>query len=138
MAYLGEHLTSCRAVPFDWSNTSLVIVSGVAANPCGHAIARAGNFYFHIDGAREYPWYFGVAGYQRYLKENGKKQLKSTRVNITNPVGAQAKLEELSARKWTWLLLPNNCASFVEEVFSAGGSNVSTWSNCPTMGWGGT
>lgn len=61
MAYLGEHLTSCRTVPFDWSNTSLIIVSGMKANPCGHALARAGNFYSHIDGAREYPWYFGVA-----------------------------------------------------------------------------
>lgn len=77
-------------------------------------------------------------GYQRYLKENGKKQLKSTRVNLTNPAGAQAQLEELSARKWTWLLLPNNCAAFGEEIFTAGGSNVSAWSNCPTMGWGGS
>lgn len=73
-------------------------MSGSKPNPCEHAIARAGNFYFHIDGAREYPWYFGVAGYQRYLKA---------------------------------------CAAFVEMIFSAGGSNVSTWSNCPRMGWSG-
>jgi hypothetical protein len=135
MAYRGEHLTSCRAVPFDWRNTSLIVVSGSPPNPCGHAIVCAVTFYFHVDGAREYPWYMAQAGYGRYLKENKKRELMRTRVHLRNPQGAQRKLEELSATKWTWLLLPNNCASFVEEIFAAGGSRVSTWSNCPLAGW---
>jgi hypothetical protein len=28
MSYKGEHLNNCRAVPFDWNNSSVVIVSG--------------------------------------------------------------------------------------------------------------
>lgn len=34
MAYLGEHLRQCHAVPFDWGRTNLVIVSGSGPNPC--------------------------------------------------------------------------------------------------------
>jgi hypothetical protein len=135
MAYKGEHLNQCNRVPFDWANTSLVIVSGTFPNPCGHAIANAGHYYFHVDGAHGYPWYMGHAGYMRYLRENGKKELRRTRISLPNPEGAQRKLEQLTARKWTWLIVPNNCASFVEEVFAAGGSRVSSWSNCPKLGW---
>ena len=76
MAYKGEHMYNCQAVPFDWKNASLIIVSGSKPNPCGHALARAGNYYFHIDGAREYPWYMAHAGYLRYLKENEKTELR--------------------------------------------------------------
>jgi hypothetical protein len=135
MAYKGEHMYNCRAVPFDWKNASLIVVSGSKPNPCGHALARAGNYYFHIDGAREYPWYMAHAGYLRYLKENEKTELRRMQVRLAKPEAAQRKLEELSAKRWTWLLLPNNCASFVEEIFAAGGSNVSTWTNCPAMSW---
>jgi hypothetical protein len=133
VTYLGEHLNQCRAVPFDWANTSLVIVSGSGPNPCGHAIANAGNFYFHVDGVRGYPWYFGQTGYQRYLRENGKRELRRRRVQLTNPDGAQNKLDELMSKKWTWLVLPNNCVAFVEEVFAAGGSKFSSYSNCPKV-----
>lgn len=135
MAYLGEHLHQCRAVHFDWANTSLVIVSGAGPNICGHTIANAGSYYFHVDGFRELPWYLNQAGYQRYLRENNKTELRRTRVHISNPDGAQRKLEELTAKKWRWMVIPNNCASFVEEIFAAGGSRVSSLTNCPRIGW---
>lgn len=133
MACLGEHLTQCRAVPFDWANTSLVIVSGSGPNPCGHAIANAGNYYFHVDGVRGYPWYLSHSGYHRNLRENSKKELRRQCVQLTDPAGAQAKLDELMANKWTWMVLPNNCASFVEEIFAAGGSKFRSLSNCPKL-----
>ena len=135
MPYNGEHLQFCRAVPFDWKLANLVVVSGWGPNLCGHAVINAGLFYFHIDGPNDYPWYMDEAGYRRYLRENEKRELRRYRVALPNPEGAQRKMEELSARRWKWMVLPNNCATYVEEIFQAGGSNFSSRLNCPAGGW---
>jgi hypothetical protein len=135
MAYLGEHLLHCAAVPFNWRSTHLVVVSGTGPNFCGHAVVNAGSYYFHIDGLNDYPWYMSEPGYRRYLKENGKKELLRRSVMLPRPEGAQRKLEELSAQRWRWLVLPHNCASYVEEIFQAGGSTVSNVANCPVARW---
>jgi len=37
------------------------------------------------------------------------------------------------ANKWTWLVVPNNCVAFVEEVIKAGGGTWSSYSNCPDV-----
>lgn len=42
-------------------------------------------------------------------------------------------MEGLMANKWTWLVIPNNCVSFVEEVITAGGGTWSSYSNCPDI-----
>lgn len=135
MAYKGEHMYNCRAVPFDWNNSNVVIVSGSGPNACGHAIANSGNYYFHIDGFNDHPWYMSHSGYQRYLKENGKREIRRHGVRVPNPAGAQFALETLATQTWRWLGVPNNCASFVEEVFAGGGARVSSWTNCPALGW---
>ena len=72
-------------------------------------------------------------GYQRYLDDSGKKELKRFEVLIRKPQAAMLKLEELLAVKWTWGVLPNNCASFVEEIVQAGGSTAGLYFNCPTL-----
>ncbi len=131
MAYLGEKMNSCLAVPFDWGRSNLVIVSGSGPNLCGHAILNAGDFYFHVDGLNGRPWYMPEGGYRRYLRENKKRELFRRFVPLKNPAGAQEKLEELSAKNWRWLVIPNNCASYVEEIFTAGGSAESIITNCP-------
>ncbi|WP_137940341.1 hypothetical protein [Chitinivorax sp. B] len=131
MAYLGERMYSCFSTLFNWTQTHIVVVSGSGPNACGHTILNAGQFYFHIDGFREYPWYFSESGYRRYLKENGKKELFRRRVRVTNPSRAQEKLEELSADKWTWGGAVHNCVTYVEEILKAGGSDESLFSNCP-------
>ena len=51
---------------------------------------------------------------------------------VPNPVASQWRLEELLVDPWTWLILPNNCAHFVEEVLQAGGSKAGLYSNCPS------
>jgi hypothetical protein len=135
MAYRGEHLYHCAAVPFDWRSAHLVVVSGSGINLCGHAVVNAGGYYFHIDGLNDFPWYMSELGYQRYLKENEKRELRRLRVNLPKPDGAQRKLEQLSAQRWRWMILPHNCASYVEEIFEAGGSKVSILSNCPVVRW---
>lgn len=56
------------------------------------------------------------AGYKRYLKEGGKVEIRRWTVPIRNPLGAHRKLEELLSKRWQWLLLPNNCVSFVERL----------------------
>ena len=104
-------------------------------NFCGHAVLNAGNYYFHVDGRYEFPWYLTEPGYRRYLKTCEKRELRRIRVVLPNPEGAQRKLEELSAQRWRWMVLPHNCASYVEEVFQAGGSKTSSLSNCPVARW---
>lgn len=73
----------------------------------------------------------GEHGYQRYLKENSKREIRRWIVPIPNLHAAHRKLEELLARQWLWLALPKNCVSFVEEVVKAGGSNAGMYLNCP-------
>lgn len=70
-------------------------------------------------------------GYMRYLKENGKHEIRRWIVKIPNPADAHAKLEELLTQRWRWLVLPHNCVAFVEEVVKAGGSDAGMYLNCP-------
>jgi len=88
--------------------------------------------YFHVAELRGYPRYMDEVGYQRYLQENGKKELSRRRVYVPNPAGAANKLAELLSKEWIWFVLPNNCANFVEEVLQAGGVRAGLYSNCPT------
>lgn len=131
MSYIGVHLDNCRAVSFDWNSTMLVVVSGDGPNVCGHALLRAGNHYFHIAGPFNKPYFMTGNSYHRYLKESTKEELFQRRVFLPNAEGAQRKLEELSIKNWLWLGVPNNCVSYVEEIFKAGGANESLLSNCP-------
>lgn len=130
MAYLGTHLHSCHAIPFDWNDTWLVVVSGDGINFCGHALLKAGYHYFHVHGWNR-PFHLTESGYQRYVKEGGKTELFRRRVFIPNPEGAQRKIESLSANIWYWLAIPSNCVSYVEDVFLAGGADDSIFTNCP-------
>lgn len=134
MSYVGEKLEHCRVVPFNWNDTWLVVVNGDGINICGHALFKAGSYYFHILGQSERPWYMNEEGYRRYKTECGKNELFRRKVVMPDPVGAQRKLEELSLKPWIWLVVPNNCVSYVEEIFRAGGARVSSFSNCP-VGW---
>lgn len=131
MSFIGRHLDACYAVPFSWYDTSLIVVSGDGPNMCGHALIRAGRYYFHIAGLAARPYYMGLEDYKRYLAEAGKTELFSRKVYLPNPDGAQKKLEELSVRLWHWFGIPNNCVTYVEELFLAGGAHESILSNCP-------
>lgn len=137
MAYEGEHLYACPAVQYPWQATFAVTVSGARWNPCGHALLNIGGtsgFYFHIAGdGNDRPFLLrGGAAFRRYLQENSKRELRRTSIKISDPNGAQRKLEELTARNWRWAVLPNNCATFVETVIQAGGSSAGLYSNCPS------
>jgi hypothetical protein len=132
--YEGEELHMCLAKQFDWSRVYVVVVSGVKINPCGHAIINAGGIgghYFHVTGFHAYPRYMNDAGYRRYLREESKQEIRRHIVIIRDPDGAQRKLDELLAKKWSWFVLPHNCAAFVEDIIQAGGSKAGLWSNCP-------
>ena len=135
MAYDGEIMNFCTADLFDFTISNAVVVSGARGNPCGHLPLNTGGiggWYFHIAGIKDYPRYMNERGYRRYLNENSKMELRRYPVRIPNPTDSLLKLEELLANKWLWLLLPNNCAHFVEEVVQAGGSNVGLFWNCPS------
>ena len=136
MSYDGEVLDACGVIEIDLTTAYVVAVSGSAPNVCGHLLIFAGNkggYYFHVAELHGYPKYMDQAGFQKYLKDNGKKELKRIRVVLPDPQGAVAYLEELLASKWLWGVLPNNCVAFVEEVIKAGGGNWSSASNCPSL-----
>jgi len=134
VAYLGEYMNVCTAQLFDFNNTYAVVVSGDGINVCGHMLLNTGGpggYHFHIAGVHDRPRYMTGSGFNRYVKENGKRVLRRQHVPIKDPKASHRKLEELLAGKWRWLALPNNCANFVEEVVRAGGSKAGLYSNCP-------
>ena len=136
MAYDGEILNACGVIDIDFTETYVVAVSGSGPNVCGHLLlyAQKCGYYFHVAGeVHGYPHYMTEAGYQRYMKEEGKTELRRRRVALPNPGDAVTYLENLLSRKWTWLVLPNNCVAFCEEVIKAGGGNWSSYSNCPAI-----
>ena len=141
MAYEGDELKSVPA-GLDFSAVYAVIVSGVAVNPCGHALlyvpyqtgmGAGGGYYFQIAKVYGYPHAMTNEGFVRYLKENGKKELRRFYVRIANPGKAEDRLKELMGKTWFWAVLPHNCAAFVEDVVSAGGSSAGLYSNCPSQ-----
>ena len=103
MAYEGELLSECPQ-GLDFSFTQAVVVSGASWNPCGHMILCVGNssdtsWYFHVAGAgvREvygvyaYPKFMREEGYQRYLLENSKRELRRLDAMISNPDGMASR-----------------------------------------------
>jgi hypothetical protein len=133
MSYVGIHLDSCQAVPFNWADTWLVVVSGDGPNVCGHALLRAGVFYFHIAGPLNRPYFMTEQKYHQYSLEGRKRELFRRKIILPYPAGAQRKLEDLSINRWLWLGIPNNCVSYVEEILEAGGADDSIVSNCPVL-----
>lgn len=134
MAYEGDYLSFC--MNFDFSRTYVVTVSGASWNPCGHALLNTGGgggWYFHVAEVRDRPKFMGESGYRRYLKETGKSEIRRTLVKLNNPAATNRKLEELLQQRWTWFVLPHNCATFVEVILQAGGTKAGIYSNCPAV-----
>lgn len=132
--YAGDVMVLCPVNPPEFKHTCAVIVSGDGINICGHTLLHTGGgWYFHVAGKNDLPKFMRENGFKRYLKENKKHEIRRWLVPISDPAGAHRKLQELLAKQWRWLVLPNNCVSFVEEVVRAGGSNVGMYLNCPTL-----
>lgn len=133
--YNGDVLNYSPARSYDFSRSYAVVVSGDTFNPCGHMLLNAGGrggWYFHIAERKGYPRYMGQTGYERYLRENGKTEISRTFVPLRYPQRSMAKLVDLLSMQWSWWLLPNNCASFVEDVLQAGGTSAGLITNCPS------
>lgn len=132
--YQGDVMLKCLLRPFDFTHACAVVVSGDSINFCGHTLLHtAGDWYFHVAGPNDVPKFMRADGYKRYLKENGKHEIRRWNITIPNPSGSHRKLEELLAKQWLWGVLPHNCASFVEEVVHAGGSKAGMYFNCPSV-----
>jgi len=132
-SYVGDIMSQCVAKPYDFRHAYAVIVSGAAWNPCGHMLLNTGGgWYFHIAERKGKPRFMREAGYRRYLAEHGKREIRRIFLDIPNPEGSHRKLEELLAKQWFWFVLANNCASFVEDIVRAGGSNAGLYFNCPS------
>jgi hypothetical protein len=131
--YVGDIMYQCRLQPYDFAHAYAVVVSGAAWNPCGHMLLNTGGgWYFHIAERKGKPRFMYEAGYRRYLTEHGKREIRRTFVHIPDPASSHKKLEELLAKDWSWWVMPSNCASFVEDVVQAGGSNAGLYFNCPS------
>jgi hypothetical protein len=135
MAYLGEHLYHCPRVPYNWRQTQVIVVSGDGPNFCGHALLSAGDYYFHIDGRNDRPFYLNEAGYRRFLKENNKREIQRKWIPLRDPDGAQKRPEELSVKNWRFTLFSHNCVAYIEEILKAGGSKVRNLLSCPVTKW---
>ena len=156
MAYDGEVLadSDVLTLKLNFSTVYAVVVTGVKLNPCGHALLfvpykpaissarridrvsvarRDDGSYFQVAEAYGLPRIMSSDGYKRYLKENKKTEITRYSVHLPNPDGAKNRLGELMLKKWCWLILPHNCAAFVEDVVHAGGSSAGLYSNCPRL-----
>jgi hypothetical protein len=137
MSYTGEILNACGVINIDCSSVAVVAVSGDGPNICGHLLIKTGGSggskYFHVSDLRGYPRYMSESGYRQYLRQAGKTELRRIHLSLPDPQGAFLYLEGLMAKKWTWLLVPNNCVAFVEEVIRAGGGTWGSYSNCPDI-----
>lgn len=137
MAYDGEVMDQCGTVNMDCTRVAVVAVSGTGPNVCGHMLIATGvggnPIYFHVAELRGFPKYMTDAGFRRYLKENGKSEIRRRILSLPDPSGASLYLEDLMANKWTWGGVPNNCVAFVEEVIAAGGGTWGSYSNCPSV-----
>jgi len=134
--YIGEVMNACGVINIDFSDTTIVAVSGDGPNICGHLLLKTGSrggYYFHVIELHGYPRYMSDSGYRRFLDESGKSELNRVDIAIPDQNGALTQLENLMSNKWTWMVLPNNCVSFVEEVLDAGGSDWSSITNCPVL-----
>lgn len=132
--YHGDVMLQCPLKSWDFKHCCAVVVSGDGINFCGHTLLHTGgDWYFHVAGVNDVPKFMRESGYQRYLKDNGKHEIRRWIVKLPNPAGAHAKLEELLTKQWLWLVLPHNCANFVEEVVRAGSSKAGMYFNCPTV-----
>jgi hypothetical protein len=137
MPYEGDELNACGVFDIDCSRVALVAVSGSGPNVCGHLILGArsgrGDIYFHVVDPIGYPKYMNASNYQRYMRENKKRELTRRYLDLPNPDGAVQYLERLLSKTWVWGILPHNCVHFVEEVVAAGGATWGSYSNCPVI-----
>lgn len=141
MAYQGDVLTYTPAY-LDFTVVYAVVVSGTFPNPCGHAllfvpnayaISSSDGSYFQVASLNGFPRIMSQTGYYRYLRENGKTEITRYQVSLPNPDGAVNRLVALMLKPWRWLILPQNCAAFVEDIVRAGGSSAGLYSNCPRL-----
>jgi hypothetical protein len=77
--------------------------------------------YFQVAGLITRPRYMDEAGYQRYLDDTHKHELRRIKVFIPRPQASQLKLEQLLNESWVWGVVVHNCESLVEEIITAGG-----------------
>ncbi|HVP39286.1 MAG TPA: hypothetical protein VMS93_08910 [Candidatus Saccharimonadales bacterium] len=132
----GEIMTYCPASSFSFGNANAVVVRSGTVNAADHLILNVGNtngFYFHVAELYDSPRCMDEAGYQKYLKSDGMKELARDRVSIPDPVAALQRLEQLLGNKWMWGGLPNTCSAFVIDVLSAGGSFVGHFGLLPAV-----
>lgn len=138
MAYIGERMTVCDPKILAFSDANAVLVSGDGINVCGHAILQTigspARHYFQVTaGIYDYPTYMDEAGFERYMKENGKKLWMIAPGNLKDALPAQLLLSKLMAEKWVWGVLPHNCVTFVEKIIQAGGGEFGLNLNCAVI-----
>jgi hypothetical protein len=124
MAYEGEELNYCPPKMFDFTKAFAVVVSGASFNPYGHMLLNTGGrigMYFQVAGVNTRPLFMNETGYQRYLSETKKIELKRFSVFIPHPEASQLKLEQILNRNWHWGAVVNNCETLVEDIIVAGG-----------------
>jgi len=115
----------------DFQHSMLLVgVSGITM--FGHGLLCVRDYYFHVDEAGGiYPKWMQHEDYKRYIHENKKMEWFRIPVrDITRPQEAMHELKKRLKKKYIWTPVGNNCVSFAEYIFEAGGSKYSE-SNLP-------
>jgi hypothetical protein len=77
-----------------------------------------------------YPLAMTQASYHRYIRENKKTELGRLTYSLVRPYSAYNRMIELMQKKWFWGAIMHNCATFVEVIAEAGGTQIKL-SKCP-------
>jgi hypothetical protein len=90
--------------------------------------------YVHVASLHDHPKFFkSQADFDRYLRETGNKVLSNDSVKLSDPDAAYREFAKLTADKWWWKVLPDNCATFAVAIIRAGGGNFDVRLNCPNQ-----
>lgn len=152
MTYVGSSTQRPDFTALDFGRAYAVVVRtqkvGVEnPNICGHVLLYIGGgmgHYFHLPGIGvpdggnrqsslyQHPHYFPASEYEKYLTLDEKVEIGRYRMGIPRQEEARKQLEVACTEKRVYLLLPQNCVTFVEEILRAGG-NYYNLNQCPTL-----
>lgn len=116
----------------DFQHVCAVIVTGSGVNACGHTLLHVGeswSWYVHIARPYKLPKFIPESNYMRYLRENGKREIRRWIVKLPNPKGAHEKLHELiqnhgSGALWLITALPLRKKSYEQAVAKPGSISI--------------
>lgn len=133
---LDDKIPPDEAFDFTKEVKIVTVTSDTEWNPCGHTMLFVNGYYFHIAQFSGLPYWFPKSDLNKVLKRkdgNGFNRIIHVEEvhNIPNPEGSKAFLIEQMKSVWNFMLVINNCVTFIKRVLGEGGLKVDGLFNCP-------